>query len=168
MSRNLIDEGSNVHVGFLHVLLGGESWYDITEDEDLYASFEHSYKQLCTRIYHYMDHLPHHLFRDKSAIHRCLWYWGYFTLYNLTRVLNTDDLPHLKGLREESNLEDFIRSLQYLISITPPPPRYLDDPVLCTRNWTNYQIQLPMLADIYRRQCQIDRSVARLRLCIIL
>ena len=167
MPHDLIDEGYKVHFGFLHVLLGGESWYDITEDEDLYASFEHSYKQLCIRISDYMDQLPH-LFGDKSAIHRCLWYWGYFTLYNLTRVLNTDDLPHLKGLREESNLEEFIRSLQYLISITPPPPSYLDDPVLCTRNWTQYQIQLPMLAHVYRRQCQINRSVARFCLCIIL
>ena len=168
MSRNLIDENYKVHVGFLHVLLGGEEWYEINEDDDLYASFEHSYKQLCTRLSHYMDHFPHPMFREKCVIYRCMWYWGYFTLCNLTRVLNTDDLPRLRGLREDSNLEVFTRSLRYLISITPPPPRYSDDPVLCTRNWTNYQIQLPMLADVYRRQCNIEQSVARLRLCVIL
>ena len=152
MSRNLIDEGYKVHVGFLHVLLGGESWYDITEDEDVYASFEHSYKQLCTRISHYMDQLP---FED-SAIHRCVWYWGFFTLRNLTRVLNTDDLPHLTGLREESNLEDFIRSLQYLISITPPPPRYYD-PVLCTRLLSNTIAN--GRSDVYGRHYQIKYIV---------
>ena len=169
MSRKLIDEGYKVHVGFLYVLLGEEE-YDINDDDDdLYFSFEQSYKQLCTRVFHYMDHFPHPLFREKLVIYRCMWYWGYFTLFNLTRVLNIDDLPHLRGLREDdSNLEDFTRSLRYLISITPPRTRHSDDPFLCTRNWTNYQAQLPVLGDIFRRQCNIEQSVARLRLCVIL
>ena len=167
MSRDLIDEVAGVHVGFLHVLLGGELWYDINEDEDLYASFENSYRQMCFRTSEYMRQLPH-LVWDKSEIHRCLWYWGYFTLPNLSRVLNTDDLFDLEGLREGSNIPGFICSLNYLISITPPPPRYSPNPFLCGPKWTYFQMQLPMLSQVYRQQRRIEIFVRRFAFCTIL
>ena len=150
MSGNLIDECYKIHVGFVHVLLGGKSWYNIDEDQDVYSSFEHAYEQLCVRISRYMDQLSF----DNSEINRCVWYWAFVSLRDLTRVLNTDDLPRLTGLREESNLEDFIESLKYLISITPLSSN-LDD----LSNWTYFQRKIPMLEKVYRRQCQLKRDM---------
>ena len=145
MSDDLIDEVSGCHVGFLHVLLGEELW----DNEDMYWLFEGSYRQLCFRTSEYMWQLSH-LVWEESEIQRCLWYWAHIRLFNLSRVLNTGDLSHLEGLREESNVSDFRRSLDYLISITPPPPRYLPDPFLCSDNWSIFQTHLPMLRQVYR------------------
>ena len=105
----------------------------------------------------------------KNAIARCLWYWAYFNLEHLSCVLNIRDLPHLEGLsREDAPVSDFRRSLEYLISITPPPPRYSPDPFLCTNEWTLFQAHLPMIGHIFQHQRRVEQFVGQFHLCIIL
>ena len=154
--------GDGVHLGFLHVLLVD---HDINDDEDVYGTFEHIYRDLCFRTSEYMRQYPASF--NKNKTHRCLWYWGYFTVSNLSRVLNTDDLPHLEGCREGSDFVDFISSFNYLISITPLAPQYSLDPFFSVCYWTWFQRSIPLLKPVFQEHCQIDWFVERFAFCTL-